>query len=199
MTQADVNRARRIARWYSRRVRRADESDLEGAALEGLAKAARDWNPEKSVRKRSFWSFACTRMIGEMRDELRRLDHLTRDQRAAVTEEGYLEEMPWLNPLEPMPLDAPIQDAEGQITTVVSLIPDPREPYAGADDRDGIKRALALLTEREREVFLAIDYLGIPNLEVASRMGFTEGRASQIRSKAAGKMRAALGPDFRAA
>jgi hypothetical protein len=32
--------------------------------------------------------FASTRILGEMQDELRRLDHLTRDQRAMVTEDA---------------------------------------------------------------------------------------------------------------
>src|SRR5918995_4504232 len=87
LTQEHINRAFRIAGWYGRRARRAEISDLESAALEGLAKAARDWDPEQSsagdqiaVNNRSFWSFAFTRILGEMRDELRRFDHLTRDQ-----------------------------------------------------------------------------------------------------------------------
>ena len=127
LTQEHVDRAFRIARWYGRRTRRAELSDLESAALEGLTKAARDWDPDRarhrqrpSSRRRSFWSFACTKILGEMRDELRRLDHLTRDQRAMVTEAatGELaledESLSWINPQEPLPLDATVASEDGE-------------------------------------------------------------------------------------
>src|SRR6266567_4818775 len=126
LTQEHVDRAFRIARWYGRRTQRTDLSDLESAALEGLVKAARDWDPERALRRkrptsrnRCFWSFACTRIVGEMRDELRRLDHLTRDQRAMVTEGagGELafeeESLSWINPQEPLPLDATVATEDG--------------------------------------------------------------------------------------
>ena len=136
LTQEHVDRALRIARWYGRRTRRAELSDLESAALEGLAKAARDWDPQRALRrkrpagyKRSFWTFACTKILGEMRDELRRLDHLTRDQRAMVTEAptGELaiedEGLSWINPHEPLPLDATLMTADGENTQpIVDLI-----------------------------------------------------------------------------
>jgi len=136
LTQEHVDRAFRIARWYGRRTRRAELSDLESAALEGLAKAARDWNPEVALqrkrqagRKRSFWSFACTKILGEMKDELRRLDHLTRDQRALVTEgaNGELsieeESLSFINPQEPMPLDATVSSESGEeARPIVELI-----------------------------------------------------------------------------
>src|SRR5215203_6094570 len=121
LTQEHVNRAFRIAGWYGRRARRAEISDLESAALEGLAKAARDWDPERSrgsdqaaVNNGSFWKFAFIRILGEMRDELRRFDHLTRGQRARVVEDdqGRLsldgEEVDWIVPLEAVPLEAVI-------------------------------------------------------------------------------------------
>src|SRR5438093_5188113 len=142
MDQEHVDRAFRIARWYGRRTRRAEISDLESAALEGLAKAARDWDPARALRrkrpagrKRSFWSFACTKILGEMRDELRRLDHLTRDQRALVTEDanGELtleeESLSWINPQEPLPLDATVSTDDGEDSqAVVELIEEPRNP-----------------------------------------------------------------------
>ena len=114
LTQEHVNRAFRIAGWYGRRARRAEISDLESAALEGLAKAARGLGSGAQPRgmikspsnSRSFWRFAFIRILGEMRDELRRFDHLTRDQRARVIEDdqGRLsldgDEVDWIVPLE---------------------------------------------------------------------------------------------------
>src|SRR6059058_6154943 len=140
LTQEHVDRTFRIARWYGRRTRRAELSDLESAALEGLAKAARDWDSDRALRRkrpasrtRSFWSFACTKILGEMRDELRRLDHLTRDQRAMVTEapSGELavddESLSWINPQEPLPLDATVATEDGEETRpIVELIEEPR-------------------------------------------------------------------------
>src|SRR5207253_8773890 len=155
MTQEHVDRAFRIARWYGRRTRRAELSDLESAALEGLAKAARDWDPDRALRrkrpfsrKRSFWSFACTKILGEMRDELRRLDHLTRDQRAMVTEapsgELAIEEegLNWINPQEPLPLDATVATEDGDDTLpIVDLIEEPRNPIDDFELRDAFCRA----------------------------------------------------------
>src|SRR5437870_2672848 len=114
--QEHVDRAFSIARWYGRRAHRAELSDLESAALEGLAKAARDWDPEAPALRRrkdgrpSFWNFAFKRILGEMRDELRRFDHLTRKQRAMVAEDGSgnlllrEEGLEWINPEEPVSL-----------------------------------------------------------------------------------------------
>ena len=158
LTQEHVDRALRIAHWYGRRTRRAEVSDLESAALEGLAKAARDWDPERALRrkrlvsrKRSFWSFACTKILGEMRDELRRFDHLTRDQRAMVTEDasGELalgeENLSWINPHEPLPLDATLATEDGEpARSVADLIEEPRNPIDYFELRDAFCRARAV-------------------------------------------------------
>ncbi len=65
LTEDHVARAFKIAHWYGRRARRAEVSDLESAALEGLAQAACAFDPDAPRRdgrydggKRSFWTFA---------------------------------------------------------------------------------------------------------------------------------------------
>ena len=210
LTQEHVDRAFRIARWYGRRTRRAELSDLESAALEGLAKAARDWDPEHGLkrkrpagRKRSFWSFACTKILGEMRDELRRLDHLTRDQRAMVTEAptGELaiedEGLSWINPHEPLPLDATLMTADGENTQpIVDLIEEPRNPIDDFELRDAFCRAGADLRERERFVFVKRELEGFSNTELAEAFDVTEGRASQLRGAALEQMRDQIGDSF---
>ena len=132
--------------------------------LEGLAKAARDFDAHAACVaetnahvKRSFWSFAFKRILGEMRDELRRLDHLTRDQRAMVekAENGELafadEAMTWMNPQEPLPLDATIVSGEGEAAqTVVDLLEEPRDAIEELELRDAFCRASETLPERER-------------------------------------------------
>lgn len=210
LTQEHVDRAFRIARWYGRRTRRAELSDLESAALEGLAKAARDWDPERALqrkrptgRKRSFWSFACTKILGEMRDELRRLDHLTRDQRALVTEgangELALEEesLNWINPQEPLPLDATVSTDDGEdARPIVELIEEPRNPIDDFELRDAFCRAGADLAERERFVVVKREIEGFSNIELAEAFDVTEGRASQLRGAALEQMRDQIGDSF---
>jgi len=210
LTQEHVDRTFRIARWYGRQTRRAELSDLESAALEGLAKAARDWNADRALRRKrpttrthSFWSFACTKILGEMRDELRRLDHLTRDQRALVTEAptGELaiedESLNWINPQEPLPLDATAATEDGEDTgPIVELIEEPRNPIDDFELRDAFCRAGAALPERHRFVFVKREIEGFSNLELAEAFDVTEGRASQLRGAALEQMRDQIGDSF---
>jgi RNA polymerase sigma factor (sigma-70 family) len=210
LTQEHVDRAFRIAHWYGRRTRRAELSDLESAALEGLAKAARDWDPGRALRrkrassrKRSFWSFACTKILGEIRDELRRLDHLTRNQRALVTESptGELsieeEALNWINPQEPLPLDATVVTDDGMdVRAIVDLIEEPRNPIEDFELRDAFLRAGADLPERERFVLVKRELEGFSNMELAQAFDVTEGRASQLRGAALEQMRDQIGDSF---
>ena len=210
LTQEHVDRALRIAHWYGRRTRRAEVSDLESAALEGLAKAARDWDPERALsrkrlvsRKRSFWSFACTKILGEMRDELRRFDHLTRDQRAMVTEDvsGELalgeENLSWINPQEPLPLDATVASQDGEVArAIVDLIEEPRNPIDDFELRDAFCRASADLQERALFVVVKREIEGFSNMELAKAFDVTEGRASQLRGAALEQMRDQIGDSF---
>jgi RNA polymerase sigma factor (sigma-70 family) len=209
LTQEHVDRAFRIAHWYGRRTRRAELSDLESAALEGLAKAARDWDPSRATRrvrhasrKRSFWTFACTKILGEIRDELRRIDHLTRDQRALVTEsptgELAIEEgdLSWINPQEPLPLDATVASDGEEARPIRDLIEEPNDPIENFELRDAFLRAGADLPERERFVLVKRELEGFSNMELAEAFEVTEGRASQLRGSAIDRMRDQIGDAF---
>jgi RNA polymerase sigma factor (sigma-70 family) len=184
-------------------------SDLESAALEGLAKAARDWDPSlarrtrAAARRRSFWTFACTKILGEIRDELRRLDHLTRDQRALVTESpsGELaieeEALSWINPQEPLPLDATVAGEGGDnAQPIVDLIEEPHDPIENFELRDAFLRAGADLSERELFVLVKRELEGFSNMELARAFRVTEGRASQLRGSAIDQMRDQIGDSF---
>lgn len=212
LTQEHVNRAFRIASWYGRLVRRAEISDLESAALEGLAKAARDWNPHHQRRprsrgesKRSFWSFACTRILGEMRDELRRVDHLTRTQRARVVEDEGGEksfgnrELEWVLPHEPISLDASLAEADGQAdrASLTHAIAEARDPIAELELRDAVLRASACLPERVRLILLKRDLEGYSNDELAEELELSHGRVSQLRNAGFEKMRGHIGDSLR--
>jgi RNA polymerase sigma factor FliA len=211
LTQEHINRAFRIAGWYGRRARRAEISDLESAALEGLAKAARDWDPDRggvdeqhNANNRSFWNFAFIRILGEMRDELRRFDHLTRDQRAKVIEDdqGRLsldgDDVDWIVPLEAVPLDAAI-DSDGAVQDsrhVADLIEDRRNGIEQFELRDAVSRASARLSQRTRLIVEMRDLEGYSNLELAEALGVVEGRVSQLRGTAFDRMRGHIGDSF---
>jgi RNA polymerase sigma factor (sigma-70 family) len=208
LTQEHINRAFRIAGWYGRRARRAEISDLESAALEGLAKAARDWDPRRdggdeqfAANNCSFWNFAFIRIMGEMRDELRRFDHLTRDQRARVIEDdqGRLsldgDEVDWIVPLEAVSLDAA---ADGGVVAedsrrVVDVIEDRRNGIEQFELRDAVSRAGARLPKRTRLIVEMRDLEGYSNLELAEALGVVEGRVSQLRGIAFDRMRGHIG------
>jgi len=208
LTQEHINRAFRIAGWYGRRARRAEISDLESAALEGLAKAARDWDPERgggddqlTGSDRSFWKFAFVRILGEMRDELRRFDYLTRDQRAKVIEDdqGRLslddDDVDWIVPLEAVPLDAAINGcaAVGDSRQVADLIEDGHNDIQEFELRDAVCRASARLPDRTRLIVEMRDLEGYSNLELAAALGVVEGRVSQLRGNAFDRMRGHIG------
>jgi RNA polymerase sigma factor (sigma-70 family) len=211
LTQEHIDRAFRIARWYGRRAHRAEISDLESAALEGLAKAARDWKAnggrrsggrDRKGEREAFWSFAFIRILGEMRDELRRFDHLTRGQRALVVEAGDGKlafdkaGLDWLDPHEPISLHECVAmngDPESRPCELVDLIEEPRNPIEAFELRDAVCRAGAPLPERARFVFIKTEVEGYSNGELAHAFDVTEGRASQLRGAAFQRMRDAIG------
>jgi RNA polymerase sigma factor FliA len=77
-----VAMVQRIASRLARRLpSQVDRDDLVGAGLLGLAAALQRFDPERSV---CLASFAEHRVRGEMLDELRRMDRLSRDARDAA-------------------------------------------------------------------------------------------------------------------
>ena len=208
LTQGHVDRAFRIARWYRRFARRAELSDLESAALEGLAKAARDWDPKRARRfrrtsypRRTFWRFAFIRIIGEMRDELRRLDHLTRSQRAKVveTENGDLsidhDALSWVDPKEPMSLDAALEEAPDS-PALIEQVEEPRNDIERFELEDALHRASADLPDRAQFVLMMREISGYQNRDLAEALGITEARASQLVGDALEQMREHIGDSF---
>jgi RNA polymerase sigma factor (sigma-70 family) len=138
-----------------------------------------------------------------MRDELRRFDHLTRKQRALVAEDARgnlsLEEdgLEWINPEEPVSLDANVAGDQGEVPgPVVDTIEEPRNPIEELELRDAFSRAGADLRARERFVIVKREIEGYSNAELADAFEVTEGRASQLRGAALERMRKQIGDSF---
>jgi RNA polymerase sigma factor (sigma-70 family) len=138
-----------------------------------------------------------------MKDDLRRSDHLTRDQRALVTEgpNGELTvvqgELSWINPGKPLPLDATIpQQDGGDGSAIADLVEEPRDPIECFELRDAFLRAGADLGERHRFVVVKRELEGYSNSELAEAFHITEGRASQLRGAALEQMRQQIGDAF---
>ena len=205
VTADHVDRALKIAHSYGRHAKRADVSDLEGAALEGLVRAARDWDPARSTheddpyRRHSFWKFAHIKILGQMRDELRRFDHLTRNQRAGVVtdEDGRLlpseNAADWVDPQEPASLDATIAGEAETGRTLVDFVEEPRDQIEEFELRDVFRRATARLPLRARLLFVKRELEGYSNGELAKALKISEGRASQLQSAGIGQMRVQIG------
>ena len=141
--------------------------------------------------------------MGEMRDELRRLDHLTRNQRALITQDttGELtlddENLKWINPQKPLPLDASIEsDEDGTGCAIVDLVEESRSAIENFELCDAFLRAGADLAARQRFVIVKRELEGYSNNEIAEAFDVTEGRASQLRGAALDRMREHIGDSF---
>jgi RNA polymerase sigma factor (sigma-70 family) len=136
-----------------------------------------------------------------MRDELRRFDHLTRDQRAKVIEDekGRLSlegnDVDWIVPLEAVPLDAALDggDAVEASRRVADVLEDSRNDIEDFELRDAVSRASARLPDRTRLIIEMRDLEGYSNAELAEALGVVEGRVSQLRGIAFDRMRGHIG------
>jgi len=106
------------------------------------------------------------------------------------------ENLNWINPQEPLPLDATITSDDGDDRPIVELIEEPRNPIEEFELRDAFLRAGAYLDERERFVVVKREIEGFSNMELAEAFEVTEGRASQLRGSALDQMRDQIGDSF---
>ena len=131
------------------------------------------------------------------------MDHLTRNQRALITEDltGELtlddESLRWINPQKPLPLDASIEiDESGNGCAIVDLVEESHSSIEDFELRDAFLRAGAYLPDRQRFVVVKRELEGYSNSEIAEAFDVTEGRASQLRGAALEQMREHIGDSF---
>jgi RNA polymerase sigma factor FliA len=182
--------------------------DLVSAGMAALAAAAKGYDPERGI---PFRNFATARIRGALLDELRSLDWASRSVRArarqvdSVTQEltAVLGRTPTARELaealgvavdEITAVDEDIQRAV--VLSLQGFAPGAaddlvRERSAGPEDliltreRIGyLHDAIAALPERLRHVVTAYFFDERPMAEIATELGVTESRVSQLRAEA---------------
>ncbi len=189
--------------------RHVSRSDLESAGMEGLAQAARSFDPARGI---AFDRYASNRIRGALLDELRRRDWASRSVRArarkvnAATDEltARLGRRPTTDEVaDAAKLDhgvvrsvhddvyrASILNFEALATnndTATALPSDHQTPDAILVERERrayLLDAVSSLPERLRHVVIGYFFEERPMQELADELGVTESRISQMRAEA---------------
>ena len=185
--------------------------DLAGAGMVGLTQAAAAYDPESGV---PFARYASTRIRGALLDELRSMDWVSRGARSRGREVTRAEDE-LTTRLGRRPTDAEVAAAVGVAESEVDrrradadrvvLSMDAADGAAGIEvaDTDAtpeerllhseqlgyLRAAMAALPERHRAVATGFYLEQRPMVELASELGVTESRISQLRSEAMALLR----------
>lgn len=187
--------------------RHVDRSELHRAGMLGLVEAARRYDPARGV---PFSAYAARRVRGSVVDALRGDDWVPRSTRAAARR---LESVEHSRSVDGEPCaDAQLAEALGWSEVRVRRVREARERgvlmHLVSDDGvdvpidDSIEdlvirreslgalvRALAVLPERERRVIVGYFLEGRSSSSVATELGVTESRVSQLRAHALATLR----------
>jgi RNA polymerase sigma factor for flagellar operon FliA len=168
-------------------VRRLDRDDIKSLAHEGLIKAAMSFEQKKGA---SSSSYAWLRVMGHIKDELRKEDYLTRRQRQAV--QAFIRGDEELT-----------EERERYAMRLVAQRPaasfDPANRLANSDDteaaaltREVVDSALRFLSPMERAVlkYRYVDGMSVSAIAVLLRV--STGRISQITGAVQTRLREAF-------
>jgi RNA polymerase sigma factor for flagellar operon FliA len=189
--------------------RHVSRADLESAGMEGLAQAARSFDPERGI---AFDRYASNRIRGALLDDLRRRDWASRSVRArarkvnAVADEltGHLGRRPTQDEIaEAAQLDtktvrsvhddvfrASVLNVEALTATAEggNMIPadhcTPDSVLVERERKAYLLDAVSALPERLRHVVIGYFFEERPMQELADELGVTESRISQMRAEA---------------
>jgi RNA polymerase sigma factor for flagellar operon FliA len=157
--------------------------DLVAAGSFGLIDALR-----KSVdRGPAFDWYARIRIRGAVVDELRTQDWLTRRARTRATKAQALGESGGASVVGFD--DLPESQAHAFVDESMAS---PQEQVEQRMDRVALERAVGLLPEREANIVGWHYFEGVPFKAIASRLGVSEPRVSQLHARAMGRLRTAL-------
>ncbi|GAC1319532.1 MAG: FliA/WhiG family RNA polymerase sigma factor [Acidimicrobiales bacterium] len=189
-------------------------SDLTSAGMEGLAQAARSFDPARGI---AFDRYAATRIRGALLDELRRRDWASRSVRARARQVGAVTDA-LTTRLGRIPTDGEVAQAAAMDRSAVSAVQadvyravvlnyealvtgvdSEGDVPAATDTPDGVlidreRKAYLLdsvgaLPERLRRVVIGYFFEERPMQELADELGVTESRISQMRAEALSLLR----------
>ena len=194
-----------------------DRDDLCGVGMIGLVAAADAWDEERGV---AFSTFAYTRIRGAILDELRRLDVLPRGRRERVRElDKLVQHLAHEQGVPPTPeqiaaaagitldeLDEALCDAafaqgtsldEGEEGGLGALLTDPRssDPVGSLEWQELcslVTEEIMNLSEQEKTVITLHYAEELMGREIATVLGVTESRVSQIHTRALYRLNRAL-------
>lgn len=183
------------ARYLAKSPPHADRGQIEGAALEGLCRAAKSYDPLRGV---PFKNWAARRIIGQIHDDLRTTDHLTRTMRKKAQRQAR-GEMP--DPQAKALLDGPVSlsqvATDGGMTCWTDMVADPSMDDAfnvlfTRISRTELRLMMEQLSPREKMVVALRFYEDMRLWQIAYALGISESRASQVEAKALKSMRVHL-------
>src|SRR5581483_3770666 len=188
--------------------RHVSRADLESAGMEGLAQAARSYDPARGI---AFDRYASNRIRGALLDELRRRDWASRSVRSRARKVTAVSDELTAR-LGRRPTHDEVAEAANLETTVVRSVQDDvfrasvlnfegLSPTAGGttvpadhetpdvvlierERRAYLLDAVASLPERLRHVVIGYFFEERPMQELADELGVTESRISQMRAEA---------------
>ncbi len=175
-----------VARFLRRLPPNVLRDDLVAAGMIGLVDSLRKNGGDTGA---AFEWYARIRIRGAIFDELRAQDWLTRrarDQATAASEDGTSTgraSVVGFDDLSTKTSMAMFVDESAQ---------SPLDAIEQKMDRARVAEAIAKLPERERYIVQAHYFDGIQFKEIAAKLGVSEPRVSQLRTRAVGLLRAAM-------
>lgn len=209
-----------IARKFSGRG--VDYDDLYQVAAMALFKAIGRFDPERGIQ---FSSFVTPSMVGEVKNYFRdrsrsirpprrssELAHMVERAREELTqallraprmdeiaealdisEDEVLEGLE-ASSAQPVSLDMQTSDDDEQLTLAHAIGSDERG-YSDFETADMLKRGMATLNDRQREVLLLRFFENLSQREVAQRLGISQMSVSRTERSALEQLRSAIRPE----
>ncbi len=163
-----------------------DRDAMRGAALEGLVKAAKSYTPNTGV---PFKNWAARRVIGQMRDELRVQDHLSRRTRERLRDG---EPLLVADAEAPLSLNQIVSGGQDLTVEYMDLLVATEEGLWEEETELGLDQVQALVGELPESQFRVVVmrfYEGKRVSEVAHAMGLSESRINQLETAALQSLR----------
>jgi RNA polymerase sigma factor for flagellar operon FliA len=175
-----------VAHFMRRLPRSVQREDLVAAGTLGLFHALRTSSSNVTSCPDMFAAYARIRIRGAILDELRRHDWAPRRRKASNVVPIH----------SAPPAAAPVQVVGfDDLPPTITLSEDcasPLDELEASVDKEQLHDALAELPEREQMIIRMRYFEGIPSKAIASTLGLSEARISQLHARATVRLRAIL-------